>query len=184
MRLFVAVTPPAAALDEVEGALAPHRREWPGLRWIPRDRRHVTLSFLGDVDEGRRDELAARLDRVSRSHCPLSLHFAGAGAFPRASRGRVLWMGLSGDRDPLVELAASVAAAARQAGIEQEDRAFSPHLTLARRREPGDLRPLIESLSGFTGMPWTADAVHLVRSHLGPEPRYETLASWALLGAQ
>lgn len=183
MRLFVAVTPPPEALEEVGDALAPYRREWSRLRWIPRDRQHVTLSFLGDVDEDRREALTARLDSVSCDHCPPRLHFAGAGAFPRAGRARVLWVGLSGDRDPLAALAASVAAAARQSGIDQEDRAFSPHLTLARLRAPGDLRSLVESLSGFTGTPWTADAIHLVRSHLGPNPRYETLASWALRGA-
>lgn len=180
MRLFVALNPPEAVLEEVETAVAPYARWSSDVRWIPKERQHLTLSFLGDVEEDRVERLAPLLERAASGHPRLELYVAGAGAFPRTSRARVLWMGVAGDRDPLIGLAASVAAAARHAGIEQEKRKFSPHLTLARCREPADLRPLVDALAGFAGSAWTAADVCLVRSHLGPKPWYETVSSWPL----
>lgn len=182
MRLFVAVMPPAAALDEIDAAVAPYRREDTALRWVAPERWHVTLSFLGDVgDEGQR-RLYPKLQRAAARHGPLELSFAGAGAFPRTGRGRVLWAGMGGETAELGELASSVAGAARESGIEQEARKFSAHLTLARSKQPADLGGLVAALDGFAGQAWTASAIHLVRSYLGPNPRYETLESWPLGG--
>lgn len=180
MRLFVALTPPDRALDEVESLAGPYRSSYPRLRWAGRDRWHVTLSFLGEVGDDRLELLRPRLDAAAAQHCPLELSFAGAGAFPRAARARVLWLGLAGDSAALADLAASVSSAARESGIPQEKRTFSAHLTLARCREPADVRPLVQALSPFAGSTWTAGAIHLVRSHLGPQPRYETIESWWL----
>lgn len=179
MRLFVALTPPGEILDEVEEAVSPHRGRHPGLRWVHSENRHVTLSFLGEVADEQLPHLYGGLDRAAAAHGPLRLSFAGAGAFPRATRGRVLWVGLVGEG--VSELAASVATAARGAGVELERRKFSAHLTLARARQPGDLSPLVDALAPYQGTTWRADAFHLIRSHLGrPGPRYETLASWPL----
>ena len=114
----------------------------------------------------------------------MTLAFAGAGACSSAARARVVWLGLRGGGAPLSRLAASIAAGARRAGAVRTDvKAFRPHLTLARARprEGGDARPLVEALTGsFAGTPWRAEAVHLMRSHLGPVVRYETLESWPL----
>ena len=180
MRLFVALTPPAAALDELETATTAQRSSGPALRWVGRDRWHVTLAFLGDVDAEWLEVLRPELRGAAARHHPMALSFAGAGAFPRTTRGRVLWVGMGGDRDELRELASSVAGAARDSGIEQERRKFSPHLTLARGRMPSDLSEVVEPLAGFSGCTWTARDIRLVRSHLGPRPRYETLETYSL----
>lgn len=180
MRLFVALTPPEAALDEVDSLTRPYRTADPRLRWVGRDRWHVTLSFLGEVGEDSLERLRPRLGQVAAAHHPLRISFAGAGAFPRAARARVLWLGLAGDSAELAGLAHSVSSAARRTGVSQEKREFSAHLTLARCRQTADVRPLVEELSPFAGSSWTAGAIHLIRSHLGPQPRYETLESWRL----
>jgi hypothetical protein len=89
-----------------------------------------------------------------------------------------------GGVDALRRLAASVGAAARRCGIDVEDRPYRPHLTLARGREGADLRSAVEALSGFAGSPWTADALHLVRSRLGAGPggtaAHEVIETWSL----
>ena len=97
MRLFVALAPPPAALDELEAAVAPLRPRGPGLRWTSRDAWHITLAFLGDVSETAAARLTPRLERAAARHPQFRLAFAGAGAFPSASRARVLWVGLNGD---------------------------------------------------------------------------------------
>src|SRR2546429_5813121 len=116
MRLFVAIALPAGAAGEMDSAVAQLRQAWPELRWTGRDAWHLTLAFLGEVDEKLIARLGARLERAAAHHAPLALSLGGAGAFPTAARARVLWTGVKGDRDGLGMLARRVAAAARRAG--------------------------------------------------------------------
>jgi RNA 2',3'-cyclic 3'-phosphodiesterase len=182
MRLFVALQPPEAILAEVEAAVAPLRKEWPGLRWVRSDLWHVTLAFLGEVDDRAAENLAVRLQRAARRHPAQLLSFGGGGAFPRAARATVVWTGVDGDRRGLGALTDSVAAAARRAGAPSADegRASRPHLTLARCRRPEDVRPLVGSLTGFHTAPWTASGIALVRSYLGESTRHEVVGTWPL----
>jgi len=184
MRLFVAISPPPTVLDELDVRLEPLRAGRGDLRWTNREAWHVTLAFLGQVDETAAARLLPRLERAARRHAAFRLAFAGAGAFPAATRANVLWSGLSGDRGALARLAESVAAGARRAGAPPPDkgRRFQPHLTLARCRMPVDVTELVAALSDYQGPPWTADRVHLVRSRLGPTtlPRYTSLGDWPL----
>jgi len=182
MRLFIALALPSDSADELDRLLTPLRPAWPGLRWTGRDAWHLTLAFLGEVDEGHLGNLTGRLGGASAHHSPLSLWLAGAGAFPARGRARVLWTGVKGDRRGLARLARSVAGVARKAGVPlaEEERRYRPHLTLARCRAPVDVRPLVEELAGFHGTPWVANEFHLIRSRLGAQPRYETLGTWRL----
>jgi 2'-5' RNA ligase len=182
VRAFVALVPPDDALAELAAAVAvlPHE---PRLRWSPRGQWHLTLAFLGEVDELARDRLAERLARAARRHAPVELALAGGGRFG----DRVLWAGVDGDRAGLRLLAGSVRAAARRAGLPVDDRPYRPHLTLARARPPEpDLRPLAGALRGFVGRAWAVSALHMVRSDLGAGPggaaRHEIVATWELTG--
>ncbi|KWX02886.1 2'-5' RNA ligase [Carbonactinospora thermoautotrophica] len=178
MRLFVALIPPGEVVDDLERAVAPLRAQDRTLRWTRAEHWHLTLAFLGEVDEEKLPDLTTRLARAAKRHPAPTLAFTGGGRFGH----RVLWTGVTGDRDPLRRLVASVQAAARRAGIPVEERAWRPHLTLARvpERVQADLRPLVERLRTYVGDTWTATELHLVRSRLQSEPRYETLRSWPL----
>ena len=177
-RLFVAVTPPPdvlAPLVDVVGAL---RARAPGLSWVPADRWHVTLAFLGDVEPAAQDDLRARLARVARRHPPVQVRVGRGGRFG----GRVLWVAVTGDLAPL---ARAVARAAGKAGIEVEDRPWRGHLTLARTR-PGrfaDLRDLATALATVTCPEWTASTFELIESSLGPNPQHAQVEAWELCGA-
>jgi len=185
MRLFVAIVPPAAALAELRSAVDPLRLRAPELRWTGTQSWHLTLAFLGEVSEPIVPELSVRLERAARRHPPQRLAIAGGGAFPSVRRAQVLWAGFSADNRALAALAASVAAGARRAGVplREEARTYRPHLTLARCREAADVSGLTQELSGFSGSPWVADSIRLVRSFLtGGPPRYEDIGSWPLDG--
>lgn len=185
MRLFVALTPPADVLAGLEAVCAPLRAARADLRWTERESWHITLAFLGNVTDLQLTRLLPRLERAARRHPAFGLSVAGAGAFPSPGRATVLWSGLTGDRRALSALAASVSAAARRAGIAQPDvgRAYRPHLTLARSRVSGDLRPAVDALSGYAGRPWLAGEFSLIQSRLTGLPRYETLGTWELPSA-
>jgi 2'-5' RNA ligase len=182
MRLFVAIGLPPEAASELDEVVAPLRPAWPDLRWTGTDAWHLTLAFLGEVDEAVITKLVVRLERAARRHPRLSLSLAGAGAFPVASRARVLWTGIQGDRRELGLLAASAGAGARRAGAPPatSGRGYQPHLTLARCRAPADVDSLVGTLGDFTGTPWVAKEVHLIHSRLGAHPRYEVIGTWPL----
>ncbi len=188
MRLFVAIAPPLAALDELDALAAPLRTARPDLRWTNREAWHVTLAFLGHVDASAAARLLPRLERAAQRYDMFRLAFSGAGAFPAPARANVLWSGLAGDRAALARLAQSVAAGARRAGAPPPDqrRRFQPHLALARCRMPADVTELVAALDGYQGQPWTADRIHLVRSRLGAteQSRYTSLGSWPLRGPE
>ncbi|WP_248960749.1 RNA 2',3'-cyclic phosphodiesterase [Sphaerisporangium perillae] len=185
MRLFVALSPPPEALTEVAEAVEPHRDGWPELRWVAPQLWHVTMAFLGEVDEDVLPALEVRLARAASRYPAMTLSFGPAGAFSSAARAKVVWLGLRGGGSGLARLAASLAAGARRAGaVHSDTKPFHPHLTLARARSRTglDARPLVEALGSFSGTPWRADAVHLMRSHLGASVRYEALGAWPLAG--
>lgn len=129
MRLFIAIE----LSDDIKTALGRLRSDIPGARWVPADQIHLTLAFLGEVDEATTERLSGELLQI---HAPeFKLRFTGTGCFPGRSRPRVLWIGL--EPEPRLNiLAASVRTAVLSCGIPQEERPFSPHITLARLKLP------------------------------------------------
>src|ERR1035438_3811033 len=94
MRLFVAVAVPEQVAGELEAAVAPLRSSWPSLRWTGIDAWHLTLAFLGEVNDVIAAGLADPLRIAAAEHAPLTLSLAGSGAFPGAGRAHVLWTGV------------------------------------------------------------------------------------------
>ncbi|HEY6737531.1 MAG TPA: RNA 2',3'-cyclic phosphodiesterase [Actinopolymorphaceae bacterium] len=190
MRLFVALTPPAEVLDDIDEAvraLADLADVDECYRWTVRSQWHITLAFLGQVDEEMLPDLRRRLARAAARHPAMALRVAGGGGFGSVRRARVLWAGVTGDVGPLRGLARSVAAAARRSGVELDERTrFRPHVTLARLHEPIDVRAAVDVLDAARGRLWEAREIALVESRLGQgEDRrslYDTIATWPLGG--
>jgi 2'-5' RNA ligase len=183
-RLFVAVTPPAEAVEAVREAINRGRAAAPGLRWVDPERIHLTLVFLGSVGDDLRGPLLERLGQVAHRHPPVSVALGPTGRFG----DRVLWVGVTGDLEPL---AAGVRRAAERAGVDGlESRPLRAHLTLARARESrapagggaADLRPVLESIGELPAVPWTVFGFELMSSILGHRPRYTVEAAWPLTG--
>jgi 2'-5' RNA ligase len=157
VRLFVAVRPPAEAVEHL-GAVLPR---WPSdlRRW------HVTLAFLGEVADPQ--PVTDALAGACREHRPFVLRLAGSGAF---GRNGPVWVGLDGDLPELHALAESVADACRSAGVAVEDRPYRPHVTVGRRGSPDP-----RALADYAGPDWEVNQVELVRSRLGRAVRHEVL---------
>jgi 2'-5' RNA ligase len=127
-RLFLAIDIPAPVKAAL-GKLAP---ELPVARWIATDQIHLTLRFVGEVDEERAKAIKRSLFGVAFAEFALSMR--GVGHFPPAGRPRVLWVGTE-PCNPLLRLQQAIELALMDAGIPADERGFSPHLTLARLKE-------------------------------------------------
>jgi 2'-5' RNA ligase len=184
MRMFVALTPPDAAVEHLDEFLAV-RREAAPFRWSLPEQLHVTLAFLAEVPERRLDDLVERLGRAAKRRTPVPTRITGGGAFPDAARARVLWAGLDVDdagRTELARMATGARAAASRAGIAVDGQRFRAHLTVARLGRPTEVSRWVRLLDGYAGPDWVADRLDLVASYLGEgprgRPRYEVMESF------
>lgn len=188
-RLFVAFPlPPSVqdALNNLRRQLAA-RLPGPGIKWASPHQYHLTLKFLGDVDQETVPELSAAVEKAGASCSPLQLSTAGLGVFPHPRRPKVIWVGIGGDLDDLARLQARIETAL-EPWCPREERPFHPHVTLARIKAPH--RSLSRALSAFLekgapieSQPWSCDAVELIQSDLNPEgSRYTTLLRAELTG--
>jgi len=174
VRLFVAIDPPDDALDDLATATEKLTVTRTGTRVTARHLWHVTLAFIGEVPDDRLPVVAAAVDGAVVGASAPVLRIAGGGRFGRG-KFTVLWAGIEGDLRPLRE---ATGRQLRRARVPFDAKRFHPHLTIAR---PGDRLPREEidrdvaALAGYEGPQWTVNAIRLVRSYLGPKPRYETL---------
>ena len=177
MRLFVAVFPPEDVLADlrrrITTALAAAGRT---VRLTPVDRWHVTLAFLGEVDEQRGAEVERALGDVPPVPAP-RLRVSGGGSFGRG-RSAVLWAGLDGDLAGLAALHDALRRALVAGGLPHDERPFTPHLTVAYANSP-EVR---EALRDHAGPTWTADEYVLVRSLHRAGGGYHRLRAWPLTG--
>ena len=175
MRLFVGVDLPGEVKDELAGLITTLRSKASDEKWIPRDNLHLTVSFLGEVNEERVPAIVEALTGArANERGPIPTALGGTGAFPSPRRARVLWVSLDDPAGRLAALANRVQDSLEPAGFPKEKRAWTPHLTLARFRTPGDASAL------KTARPepraFEVEEITLFRSRLGrPAPAYEPL---------
>lgn len=188
MRLFVALVPPAEAVEHLDDFLEVRRSAAP-FRWAGSEQFHVTLAFLADVEERRIEDLVERLGRAAAKRTAFETAIAGGGAFPNAGRARVLWAGLDLDeqgRTQIDRLATGCRAAANRAGVPVDGQRFRPHVTVARLGHPAEVSSWVRLLDGYAGPRWVADRITLVESHLGEgprgRPRYDRIEELLLSG--
>jgi 2'-5' RNA ligase len=163
-RLFVAVWPPEEVLEVVAALPRPEER---GVRWSRPDQWHVTLRFLGEVEDV--GEAVTAVDAVSASSVTATM-----GPVTEVLGRTILVAPVAG----IEAVAEAVISATAEVGRSPETRPFNGHLTLARGKRPGPVRRLAGEPCAAS---WTVDEVVLVESHLGSESaRYEDVARVAL----
>jgi 2'-5' RNA ligase len=155
-------------------------------RLARRETWHVTLAFLGEVADDRASRATTALERIAAGwqRDPPELRLAGGGRFGRG-RFTVLWVGVGGDQDELIRLGRLVRRELRHERLPVDDRQFKPHLTVARPADRVDRAAVDadrDTLAAYAGPAWRVSQVDLMRSYLGPVPRYERLARADLAG--
>jgi 2'-5' RNA ligase len=145
--------------------------------WVPADRLHLTVRFIGEVDDERVTKVCEALE-PPLGVAPFGLTLTGVGAFPKGGSPRVLWVGVTDGREELLQVERAITSRLAPLGIPQEERGYNPHLTLARVREPAGLRTarLLEGLADRRIGAVRIDAITLFQSTLSPKgPAYTAL---------
>jgi 2'-5' RNA ligase len=180
MRLFTAIDLPegvVAALSRLIDRLRPTAR----IRWSPPENLHITTKFIGEWPEGRLGELTAVLRALPRYEPP-RIEVRGLGFFPNPHAPRVFWAAVHAP-PALGELAHETDRALAGLGIPAEKRPFSPHLTLARIKEPVPLAALRQTIAALPEADFgafTADRFYLYQSTLNPSGSvYTRLSDYA-----
>ena len=159
IRLFVALGLP----DGTRQHLALLQGGIPGARWSPPDNFHLTLRFIGEVDEALAGDIDDVLSTLRGAPFPLTLK--GAGSFGGRD-AHSLWVGVA-PCEPLLQLAARVEIALQRIGLKAEGRKFTPHVTLARLRDapPNRVQGFLADHSLFSSGPFPVDRFGLYSSH-------------------
>ena len=178
MRLFVALDMDAAVLERLADLQNTLRRqtELSGreVKWVRSDQMHLTLKFLGSVDDGAVPQVCAMVQEIANRFDAFDLRCRGVGVFGRPAR--VVWAGADGGQ-PLNAMQRELDDRFTQAGWAAENRAFSAHLTLCRVKSAAAGHILAEAVRSFDdavfGDVWI-DSVAVYESRLsaaGPEYR-------------
>jgi len=187
MRLFVALDIPEPAKQYLADIQRTLRHLVRADRWQPLHNLHLTLHFLGEVEESFLPRLQEDLEIVSAITQPFTLEIGHFGAFPHPERPRVLWLGLRGQIKALQQLHLLLGKRFElHPGLTYGKRAYQPHITLARGPHPeGGGLPLHEWNERFlVEQPpeWKVEQVHLYQSVLKPHGAIHTRIHSCLLG--
>jgi len=148
IRAFIAIRVSPEVQRAIEDVIAELRAPGDGIRWMSLANLHLTLKFLGPaVPIEKIHNLDRELKAIAAETEAFEVDGAGVGGFPNLNRPRVLWVGLASDA--LVDLANRIETATERCGFPREDRAFNPHLTIARLKTPrlrAETRGSIESV--------------------------------------
>ena len=142
MRLFIALDIPAEIRARLTEYMERARALAPDARWARVEGLHVTLKFIGHVDDAVVEKIQAALASIKVT--PFDVRFPGVGFFPNPNAARVFWAGVDGG-DHLPLLASTIDGALERLGFARETKPYHPHLTLARTssRPLRELRPLL-----------------------------------------
>ena len=181
IRAFIAIELPINGrtyIDQLTQKLRPVTSK--NIRWIPSSNIHLTLKFLGESAPQSLELLATTIDQNIKKMTPFDLVLSHLGTFPNARQPRIVWIGFQ-PNPKLMTLQSCVENAAQQTGFAKEDRPYSPHLTIARVREPlarsevEQLNVSLQNTSMDTSLVIPVKEVILFRSDLHPSGAIYTI---------
>lgn len=186
IRAFLAIEPPENILQEITRLQEKLKREINGrLSWTRPQSQHLTLKFFGDISREDVNSICAAVQKRVVAEQKLNLKIEKLGVFPDARKPRVLWCGVAGDVERLINLQKKLDGDFAALGFPAEDRSFKAHLTLARIKDPRDITGLSEALKKhdlFKAGEFVADKLFLFQSNLSPQGAVYTKLKECVLG--
>lgn len=178
IRTFIAVEMPQNIKMELDKLITSFRGGGSGIRWVRAENMHITLRFLGDIEQDAVPGLAENIKSKTDSFGRFDLALSGLGGFPNLRRPRVIWVGAGSGEDKLRDLAAKVEAACGESRFGKADKPFNSHLTIGRVKFSRGLDDILGKIekTPFETAPFEVSAVTIFKSDLSPAgPKYTPL---------
>lgn len=184
LRLFVAVEVDEEVRKNLAEFQALLKEAGSDVRWVDVQNIHITLKFLGYVEEVNLPRVKEIIKKAVTGVGPFGVRFEGVGAFPRLERPRVVFVAMEDPAEGLSKINSQLEEGFVELGIEKEGRDYEPHLTIGRVKSSRNLEPLVKLLRHYTKQAFGQERVSrvvLMQSELSPEgPTYTELDSFTL----
>lgn len=180
-RVFCAIELAADVRSRIQNHIERLREKVPACKasWSRVENIHLTVMFFGNVEPHRIASIASSAARAVNKFSAFEILIAGAGAFPKPNQPRVLWIGVDDQTGKLLELQQQFEEECMVEGFQKEDRAFRPHLTIARFRklEGASAAAEVHQKLGFEPAPLLVNELVVFRSELNNEGSKYTILS-------
>jgi 2'-5' RNA ligase len=180
IRTFISVNLPRQIINIQSMLQSTVNNRKAKIKWVKPGNIHFTLKFIGHTPPDAIDNINAVIQRVSENHTGMEYLIKGTGCFPVESRPRVLWVGIDGKLDPLLNYVTDLNHQLEKLGFPTDERDFRAHITLARIKYPPKNSPDIAGFisSQFEPLPFEIHKVNLISSELFPNgPIYSILGT-------
>ncbi len=170
IRTFISFDPPEDIYRDIVALQDELRECRADVKWENRNQMHVTIKFLGGVEESMLPSVIDTVEQCAKNAKQFGVSFQELGAFPNKRRPRVFWIGCVNEDGVLLKLKEDLDTTLRPLGFPVEDRAFHPHVTLGRVKERGNVRNLLSMLEKRIFEPHAAriDGIFVMKSVLKP----------------
>ena len=189
MRTFIAVEIPAEIKNKIGRYVDSLRDSSQNVKWVSTENLHLTIKFLGDINEEDVDSLIECMNPVFSDFSSFDLLLEHAGFFPSKNNPRVIWIGSDGGADNLLDIFQELEHCLEVFGIDRDERMFSPHLTIGRVKRNNNKHGAVTTFTGdipeFEPATFRVNSIALIKSTLTPKgPIYEKLYEGKLKEAQ
>lgn len=183
-RAFIAIEIQEPALSTLGRLLERLGKQLPQVRWSTVEQLHVTVKFMGQIDNRLLPEICQCL-RLAASHLEaFEISLANLGTFPTGKAPRIVWAGIGSGTEALCQLHTELDASLAELGIAREGRKFTPHLTLgrvARGQDPGEITRIVDKASDSLKTQCSVDEILMMASNrVQGRMVYETIDRVAL----
>jgi 2'-5' RNA ligase len=172
MRTFIAIELSEEIKDTLAQAQSHLKYSSADVKWVEKDNIHLTLKFLGEIDENKLANVKAALDEIAKDTKSFEISLKDIGAFPDIDHPRVIWAGLDKGAKESTELAVKIDEALSKLGFDKETRPFAAHLTIGRVRSSKNKEALREKVTGYRSPvigPQKISSLTLFQSTLAPK---------------
>ncbi|RJP69889.1 MAG: RNA 2',3'-cyclic phosphodiesterase [Candidatus Abyssobacteria bacterium SURF_17] len=171
VRTFIAVNLGSSLHEKLAEVLEKFASSKASVKWVTPENAHLTLKFLGNVEESRLPDVSAACKRAVQGSKPVDIEVRAVGCFPTMKRPRVVWLGIQKGADELKELQHKVEAELERVGFPREDREFKAHLTIGRVKGQQGLSRLCQLIEAERGIfigPMCVEKISIMKSQLRP----------------
>jgi len=185
IRSFLAFELPVEIREQIRVISKELKKTALPVRWVKADNIHLTILFLGSVDEDTIGDMEEKVNLVAKGFSAFRIRLNAVGVFPHWRRPRVIWIGLNGDIGRLSDLRDELQEELKALGFMPEKRPFRAHLTFGRFKghldRPEDMKWILDKYRDINSDLYQLNELILYKSDLKPDgPVYTKMATWPL----